>query len=292
MIMLPPKKADRNDFENMLCESFLYDRYRLLLLNRFKWTGLEKLNITERHIESYLFDYGYCLFFEDPERGLLCLPCQGIGQNVYGDPLHYIASGLNYRSDPIPAGKCVLIENNKLRTPTEKAVIYFVSRLFELVRTMDVNVRQLRMPVVFTGTDTNLLSLKKIMDEIEKYNWAMITDPSMRLEEIIKAISTGVKPLTAELTDRYNAVSNEGLTYFGFNNSNTDKRERLITDEANANNQFIDSCMDMYLESRQRACEEINELFGSKYGFELGVEVRNKREPIQNDQLIQNDGSE
>jgi predicted nucleic acid-binding protein len=251
------------------------------MLNQYKWNGFEEFNIQERHIENYLFDNGYCLFFEDKMNGKLCLPCTGVGkQNVYGDYLKYRATGYNY-SEVVTAENSVLIENNKMRMPTQKAVIYFVSRLFELVRTMDVNVRQLKLQTLFTATDKNVLTVKKIIDEIDKNNWAIVTDTGLAVDEIVKAVQTGVKCLTPELTDRYNAVMNEALTYFGINNSNTDKRERLITDEANANNQFIDSCAEMFLESRVRACEEINK----KFGLHVSVELRNKREEVkENDQ--------
>lgn len=273
MIFKPPK-INQNKLENVITESFLYNRFRLLMINQYKWTGFEELNIQERHIENYLFDNGYCLFFEDKLNGKLCLPCTGVGrQNVYGDYLKYRATGFNYQKE-VPVGECVLIENNKMRMPTHTAVFYFVSRLYELARTMDVNVKQLKLQTLFSATDKNILTVKKIIDDIEENNWAIITDSTMQLDEIVKAIPTGVKCLTAELTDRYNALMNEALTYFGINNSNTDKRERLITDEANANNQFIDSCAEMFLESRKRACEEINK----KFGLNVSVELRNKRE--------------
>lgn len=270
-----PGKADRNDVENVITESFLYDRFRLLAINKFKWTGLEELNMQERHIENFLFDNGYCLFFEDPIDGFLCLPCYGKGRNVYGDYLEYKATGFG-KSYDVKAEDAVLIENNKLRMPTEKAVIFFVQRLYDLVRSMDVNTRQLRLQTLFSANDKNVLTVKKIIDEIDKFNWAIVTDSTTITEDIVKAIPTGVKPMLAEMTDRYNAVMNEGLTYFGINNSNTDKRERMITDEANANNQLIDSCAAMFLESRERACEEIYK----KFHRTVNVEERIIREEI------------
>ena len=277
-MIFTPTKVDRNDVANIVAESFLYNRFHLLMINQFKWSGLEELNIQERHLENYLFDNGYCLFFEDPTNGKLCLPCYGEGgRNVYGEFTRYRATGNNYTFS-VSADKSVLIENNKLRMPTSMAVYYFVERLYELTRTMDVNVKQLKLQSIFTATDKNILTVKKIIDEIEKNNWAIITDSGLSIDDIVKAVPTGVTPLTAELTDRYNAVMNEALTYFGINNSNTDKRERLITDEANANNQFIDSCAQMFLESRERACEEINK----KFGLNISVELRNKKEVTDN----------
>ena len=277
-MIFTPIKLNRTKAENVLTETFLYERFRLLMINQFKWNGLEEFNIQERHIENYLFDHGFCLFFEDKLDGKLCLPCSGCGkQNVYGDYVKYRATGFNY-SEVVTAENSVLIENNKLRMPTHKAVVYFVTRLYELTRTMDVNVKQLKLQSLFTATDKNILTLKKLIDNIDENEWATIVDSSLSPEEIVKAVQTGVKCLTPELTDRYNAVMNEALTYFGINNSNTDKRERLITDEANANNQLIDSCAEMFLESRKRACEEINK----KFGTNISVELRNKREVEEN----------
>lgn len=283
-MILTPMKAKKDDLDNIFTESFLYDRFKLLMLNQFKWTGPEKENIQERHIEEYLFENGYCLFFEDPHNGKMCLPCYGHDLNVYGDYLNYTATGFNYTFN-VSAENSVLVENNKLRMCTHKAVLFFVERLFELVRTMDVNVRQLKIQTLFTATDDNVLTVKKIIDEIDNNNWAIVVDKmTINPDEIVKAVQTGVKCLTPELTDRYNAVMNEALTYFGINNSNTDKRERLITDEANANNQFIDSCAEMFLESRKRACEEINK----KFGLNWSVELRNKREEVTtNDNSVQ-----
>lgn len=273
-MIITPMKAKKDDLDNIFTESFLYDRFKLLMLNQFKWTGPEEHNIQERHIEEYLFENGYCLFFEDPVLGKLCLPCAGKGQNVYGDYLSYRATGHNYTYE-VSAENSVLIENNKLRMCTHKAVLYFVERLFELVRTMDVNVKQLKLQTLFTANDNTILTVKKIIDEIDNNNWAIVVDNSFASsEQIVTAVQTGVKCLTPELTDRYNAVMNEALTYFGINNSNTDKRERLITDEVNSNNQFIDSCAEMFLESRKRACEEINK----KFGLNWTVELRNKKE--------------
>jgi len=274
-----PGKAKQNDVENFITESFLYERFRLLMINQFKWNGLEDENIQERHIENFLFDDGMCAIFEDKELGFLCLPCTGKGQqNVMGDFVKYCVTGNNY-SKVLTIDECVVIENNKMRMPTHKAVMYFVDQLYHRKRSLDVNVKQLRLQTLFTATDKNVLTVKKIIDEIEEYNWAVISDATMPTDDIVKAVPTGVKPLLAELRDDYNAVMNEALTYFGINNANTDKRERLITDEANANNQLIDSCCQMFLEARERACEEINK----KFGLNVSVELRNKKEEVIED---------
>lgn len=264
------KRTTSTDIDNFRAERFLYHRFKLLAINQFKWTGLPE-TIEERHIERVLFEEGKVLFFEDKELGLLCLPVmEGMGLNVYGDPLHYNANGFGQSFNHIPLDKCTLIENNKLRMPTKIAVDYFVNQLYEVVRTRDTNIKTLKAPFFVVCDDKSVLTYKKLMEEIESNNFAVFGDKSFNVAEAVQVFQTGVKPLTAELTDTYHDIMNEALTYLGINNANTDKRERLITSEAESNNQFIDSCASMFLEARQRACEDINK----KFGLNISVELR------------------
>ena len=158
--------------------------------------------------------------------------------------------------------------------PTALAVSYFVDQLYEVVRTRDVNLQTLKAPFFIVSEDKTVLTFKKILEEIMANNVAVFGDKSYDIDKAIKVFQTGVKPITGELTDLYHDIMNEALTYLGINNANTDKRERLITSEADSNNQFIDSCGAMFLEARQRACEEINK----KFGLNIKCELRTTRE--------------
>lgn len=267
------KRLTNSDATNILTESFLYRRFEMLMLNQFKWNNLPE-GIEERHIERALFDEGRCLFFQDELNGWLCLPCCEAGTpNVYGDHVRWRAMGFNYYKE-VKLKDAVLIENNKLRMASRIAVLYFVNQLYEIIRTRDTNIKTLKLPFVFTCDDKSVTTLKAIFEKIDQNEYAIFSDKSIKLQELLNVLQTGVQPFTAELSDVYHDVMNEALTYLGINNSNTDKRERLITDEANANNQFIDSCAEMFLEARKRACEEINE----KFGLNISVELRVKRE--------------
>lgn len=63
--------------------------------------------------------------------------------------------------------------------------------------------------------------------------------------------------------------------FLGINTILLDKKERLLQDEANANNEIINLFFQSYLSVRKKACEQFNE----KYGFkgtdkEISVRVR------------------
>lgn len=281
--MAKKRRITSTDIQNILTERFLYKRFKMLALNMFKWTGLEELGIEERHIENWLFDEGFCLAFKDEEMGLMCLKCQGYGQpNVLGDYTKYRATGFGYNK-VYDADKCVLIENNKMRMATYEAIGYFTNQLYEIVRTRDTNIKTLKLPFMVSTTDDKELTSKKIIERVEDNEWVIVINgKTINVDEFMKVLPTGVKPFTAELTDQYHDIMNEALTYLGINNANTDKKERLITSEANANNQYIDSCAQMFLEARERACEEINKMFDTN----IKVELRNKEEDDYEGELI------
>jgi len=267
------KRLTETDFNNIVAERFLYKRLQLLALNMFEYEGLEDLNIEERHIERFLFDHGKCIWFEDKTDGLMCLEGEGTGKrNVMNDPLEYRVTGFGY-SKIIKAKDCVVMENNKLRMPTRDIVSYFTNQLYEVTRTRDVNVKTLKLPFIIGTTDKELLTAKKIIEEIDSNNFAIFSDKkAVDLDSLVKVLPTNVKCYTAELTDLYHDILNEALTYLGINNANTDKKERLITSEANANNQLIESSANLFLEARERACDLINK----KFGTNISVKLRNE----------------
>ena len=69
-----------------------------------------------------------------------------------------------------------------------------------------------------------------------------------------------------------------------------EKAERLITDEANANNELINLNLQAALVPRQKAAEEFNRLFGLTGDKAISVRVRSDlHNIIKNAQSIVND---
>ena len=59
------------------------------------------------------------------------------------------------------------------------------------------------------------------------------------------------------------------MTFLGINNANMDKRERLVDDEVQANNEQIEMSAQVMLKNRERACELINDLFDTNISVEF-----------------------
>ena len=67
-------KKNYNDF---LEYQLLYDRYKMLSLNMFRWEGLPE-TIESRYIENALFNHGLCLIVNDENLGFVSTPCNYI----------------------------------------------------------------------------------------------------------------------------------------------------------------------------------------------------------------------
>ena len=268
------KRATLTDLLNDLTYKTLYDRYKLIAVNEWVWEGLPE-GILPRHIETLTFDRGFAGFFRDPQMNFMCLQADnGPGLNVYGDPLNYRVSGFNYNR-LYDADDIVIIENNLLRIPTSQFVLHYVNKLAEAERTMDVNVKACKTPVVFTCDDKDILTWKRLFQQVDGNAPAVFADKGLNLDSV-QAFLTGVKFLGNELMDYKASVEADLLTFLGQNNTPVDKKERLVTSEADANNQLIQSFADLQLEARERACEAINEKWG------LNVSVRRRVEPVEN----------
>lgn len=277
------KRATLTDLLNDLTFKCLFDKYKLIAMNAFEWEGLPD-GLTARHIENVLFTHGKGVFFKHPSMSHLFLRADADGRvNVYGDPLGYTAQGVGM-THRVRSDDCVIVENNMLRLPTKNFLYLYVNKLTEIERTIDVNVKACKTPVIILCDDKDELSMKQAFARIDGNTPAIFLDKSFNADNI-KALDLKASFMANDMTEYKHTVESDLLTFLGINNTPIDKRERLITDEANANNQLIESFFEIQLEARQRACEQINE----KYGLKISVRRRVTRSNDQIEEVTDDD---
>lgn len=75
--------------------------------------------------------------------------------------------------------------------------------------------------------------------------------------------------------------------FCGIDNANTDKKERLITDEVESNNELISYYLNCFYKTRKEACELINEKFlkdnDKKLSIKLNTDVIKEMEKLINE---------
>ena len=254
--------------------------YRLTLLARsvFKWENLPN-GIDEKWIERYLFSDGKCMFFMDEEKGFMVSKCTNEGElNYYDEPTILRPVATNYDSEKSYENneECVLIRNNDEMIPTSPTIQLYALRLAELSRTIDININAQKTPVIILCSDKQKLTMKAVYRQWNGYEPVIYGDKNLDIEGI-KVLKTDAPIVFDKLQIQKHAVWNECMTFLGINNANMDKRERLVDDEVQANNQQIEMSAEVMLKARERACELINK----RFGLEVRVSMRNaENEPI------------
>ena len=236
--------------------------YQMLALNRYKWENLPN-GIESRYIEQMLFDNGECALFDHPDLGLCVLRSSSRENlNIYGEPTKLSLTGFNEHRT-VMMDECVRIMNNDLALPTLPDIVYYARRMAEIDDIIMQNLRQQRVPYLFATDENNSFSMKSLYDRMYQGEPAIFIDKEMLKgePENVMVIPTSAPYLVDKLQIQKQEMERELLTFLGINNT-LEKKERLIVDETNSNNQFIKMASDIGFKQRQLACEQINEMFG------------------------------
>lgn len=254
-----------------------YNQFMLLALNMFQWENLPN-GVETRHIEKPLINNGYSFFYNDEEYGFVCLPCTITGFNIYNEPTQItINNQLIHKTLNVDDG--VLILNNDLQTGLYPIIINYASRLSEIETSINTNIYQQKFPFIIECSKDNEYSVREMIKNIHENEPYILVKKKLDLMDI-KVDSLNVTYVADKLLEDKKKIENELLTLFGLNNVN-DKKERLIVDEANANNDYINRNVDLLYKNRKIACDKINE----KFNLNVNVKrVNNIQEKYYNEE--------
>lgn len=250
-----------------------YNQLKELALNVFKYENLPE-SIDKRFIELYLFEKGYILYFNDPIIGDLCLPCTiGGPLDVYNYPINrkaYASNGYNaHRTNK----DSVLIYNNYLHTPTELTIRLFALRLYEIQRAIDVNVKGQKTPKMVLSSEGQRLTMKNLYMQYDGNEPFIFGDKNLDLTSI-SVMDTSSPYVADKLITLKHQIWNEALTFLGIENSNQDKKERLVADEVASNYGNVEAQRNVMLNSRQDAIEKINKMFDKNIKVSFNSDLR------------------
>lgn len=260
----------RTNFETSLndnMESYYYyiDRLTELSISMFEWVNLPD-TVDERFLEMTLFTNGCAVYFNDDVLGNLALPVAINGQwNVYKIPIRRRAYSVNgYQNGDLTIDNSVMIYNNMIRTNSVRAVRMFARRLWDLDRSIDVNARAQKTPVLLQGTEQQRLTLLNAYKELDGNSPVIMADKDIDLRNgPISCVSTEAPYVADKLYTLKTQVWNEALTYLGISNLNIQKKERLVADEVVRSMGGTIASRYSRLEMRRKAAEEINDMFGT-----------------------------
>lgn len=238
-----------------------YDRFTELAISMFEWKGLPD-TVDPRFLELVLFSYGKAVFFKDEVMGYLALPVIMQGKfNPYGIPKDRRAySPYNNYSRRLKENNSVIIYNNMLHKNSMLDVQMFARRLYEIDRTIDVNVKAQKTPLLITCDETQRLAVQNLYKQYDGNEPVIFGDKQLS-PNTIKVLSTNAPYNADKLYELRIQLWNEMLTYLGISNINVVKKERMITDEVTRNQGGTIASRYSRLEMRRQCCEHINKMF-------------------------------
>lgn len=253
---------------NVRTYDMFFQRLMELAINSFQWINLPD-TIDPRFLELVLFEQGQAIFFKDEVIGYLALMCTATAPfDVYNVPMRRRAYSSNngYHKD-LTIDDSVIIYNNYLRTNGFLELTQYARRLCEIQRTIDVNVVAQKTPLLLQCSENQRLTLKNVYMQYSGNQPAIFGEKNL-MPDSVRVLNTQAPYVADKLQILKRQVWNEALTFLGIENANTEKKERLVSDEVNSNLGSVYAQRMARLNARKDACEKINRMFG------LNIDVR------------------
>lgn len=265
-----------DDYLNQIGYDNIRKRVISLAINTFEWENMPE-SVDLEYLERNLFERGFVVFFKHKTFGYIALKGTGEGQNHYEKPTSwYVHSGLV--TQHLQPDECVVIGNTISKYSYKEMLEEATYTIYNLKRAIDVNVEASKTPVILLTDKKTETSIRTIFNKVRNNEtFIPVASDGSNIMGNIEAIDMKANMKIAELSKYKTEVWADLLTVFGINNSNIEKAERLIVDEVNANNDLINSYLEVMLTARQKACDEINK----KFGLNVSVKIRQSIEPEQ-----------
>ena len=256
-----------------------YNRLLELATSEFEYVNLPD-TMDERYLELVLFGRGMGVLFKDEELGYLGLSVMvNGGFNVYRIPVNRTAYAANGYNKHLTEKDSVIIYNNYIRTPSIEAAEYFAKKLYNIDRTIDVNVNAQKTPILITCPESQRLTLVNAYKNYEGNMPVLFADKDSNVQSSIQSITTGAPYISDKLYTLKQQVWNEALTYYGISNVGAEKKERMVTNEVRFDMGDVLANRFSRQAARQQAWDKFNKMFGTN------VYVRYRNE-IEGSELV------
>lgn len=247
----------------------------------FEWDLPETWN--KDYFLYVLYCWGYVAVVNTDKFGVIPQGCGLKGYDVFYAPTHAVIANplLSGILEPRIGTQCQLLKLQPDFSGILDLVGHYAEQMALASQSVSVNLLNSKLSYVFTAKTKALAeSLKKMYDQIASGEPAVVIDSRLKNaadgEETWKAFeqNVGGNYIVTDLLADLRKIEAMFDTEIGIPNANTDKRERLIQDEVNANNIETFSKCAMWLENLQDACKRVNDMFG------LSISVRWREIPM------------
>lgn len=271
------------DWMNTLSYRAWRDTLMQLALTRFEWINVPR-ELDPRYIELVLLTQGWGAFFEvSPGVLAFCQATQVDNLDMYFNPQRIQLIPANgqctqlgapwvrecqTRVVPTDGGGLEIVErdavacfDNMYRVPLVYQIELAARRLSRIDRAVDVNVNAQLTPWVGVAKEEAKQDLERYMNQVIGCESVVLTDEGFATDITASVLPTSAPFVADSLLAVQDRRFNRVCTCLGIDNAFSQKKEREVAGEMDANDEQIYTMREAALRCRQKACEEANALF-------------------------------
>lgn len=254
-----------------------FQRYLLQkVISVFKFEGIPDY-WAMNYFQYVLFMFGFVTVFDHPDYGVIPQNCGLYGYDVFYQPSHVIIANPLIKTERLRIGEeCELIKLQPDYCGVMDIVTTYADLMALSLETAGINLLNSKMSYVFMSANkTAAESFKKLYDQFASGEPAVFPDKSLFNDDgspnwQMFAQNVGQNYIADRVLDDMKKLEDRFNTDVGIPNANTYKKERLISDEVNANNVDTQSKVMLWLDTMSRGIEAVNR----HYGLDLSVDYR------------------
>lgn len=278
-IMLKPPSS--SEARQMQLEHMYRKQLMGKCLSRFTWEGLPN-GIDPRFIEATIFNNGYSVFYYDTLLELfMAMPATISGPlDIQDNPIGYRITRNGVYSREVSAADSVCIWGNQVREPEIDVVLSYAARLAQIDRTIEIDLLNERNPMIVACSQDQRLTVQNLISKIYDGEPVVWGSENLSMDNLANII--GVFPLNQNAgagavssikhMESKAKIWGEALTMLGIMNVNSEKRERMVVEEAAANSGQVLASRESFMKPRTLACEQINDKFGLEISCSWAVD--------------------
>lgn len=245
-----------------------YTRYFLQkAMSVFKWE-LPELWDTDYFLYT-LYTWGFIAILKTDRFGVIPQQCTLTGYNVFYAPKRItVTNPIMPQTIERDIDKdCVLLKLTPDYAGILDLIYFYASKMALASSAVNVNLLNSKLAYLFTAKNKSVAeSFKKMYDQIASGEPASIIDRNLLDPDGNKTWDFFSQNLhenyiASDILADMRKIEQQFDTDIGIPNANTDKRERLITDEVNANNVETATRCELWLEELKKGCEKVKTMF-------------------------------
>lgn len=253
--------------------AWYYQRYLLQkAMSVFEWDLPE--NWTKYRGKDYflycLYCFGFVAVVNTDKFGVIPQACTLGGYGVFYEPKWAVIANPLLRGvlQPTIGKECELIKLQPDYGGIMDIVYQYAEQMALASQAVSVNLINSKFAFVFAGENNAAAqTLKKMYDDIMSGEPATFVDKKLFRNDGTPAWQLLMQNLkqqyiASDILSDMKKIEAEFDTRIGIPNANTDKRERLITDEVNSNNAGTNALASQWKTSLDDSIERVNKLFG------------------------------